>query len=141
MAYFEQFRSKRLEIEMKMRRRAAHIFPKATDGFYVEPSWVSRRLFEVEDFSGQIIYDPACGWGTILKAAIAAGYGAIGSDIIDRKRHQLGEQFHKYDFLTWRPATVVNNISIVCNPPFDHVGEFCLVALEGARKVRSEAHV
>jgi hypothetical protein len=54
------------------RQRRSHIFPKDKDGWYCEASWVSRRLFEVENFPDPI-YDPACGWGTILKAAEAAG--------------------------------------------------------------------
>ena len=39
---------------------AVHIWNKEPDGFYVEPFWVSERLFEVEKFDGTI-WDPACG--------------------------------------------------------------------------------
>jgi hypothetical protein len=115
-----------------MRQRRSHIFPKDKDGWYCEPSWVSRRLFEVEDFPDPI-YDPACGWGTILKAAEAAGYRIVGSDIVDRQRHGLGEDFHKRDFLTWRGRV---SGSTVTNPPFDYVQEFGEHALDlGATKV------
>jgi hypothetical protein len=117
------------------KRRRSHIFEKAKHGHYVEPSWVSERLFEVERF-GPLIYDPACGWGTITKAAINVGYKAQGSDIVDRKRHHLGSAFVKNDFLrNGRPFTFTE-FSIVCNPPFDHVEEFCRVACKsGATKV------
>jgi hypothetical protein len=117
-----------------VKQRASHIFDKERRGHYVEPSWVSRRLFEVENFvPGETIYDPACGWGTILKEANAAGHAIRGSDIIDRKRHGLGELFSKHDFLTHCERI---RGSVVCNPPFDHVQEFCQRALDmGAGKV------
>jgi hypothetical protein len=117
-----------------MKRRRTHIFEKAKHGHYVEPSWVSERLFEVERFA-PLIYDPACGWGTITKAAINAGYMAQGSDIVDRKRHHLGGAFVKNDFLRDGRAFTFREFSIVCNPPFDHVEEFCRMACAVATKV------
>lgn len=114
------------------RSRKAHIFEKAQAGWYIEPAWVSRRLFEVEKFH-HIIFDPACGWGTILNEAEAAGHQVIGADIVNRKRHRLGERFEKEDFLTCDDPI---GCSVVCNPPFDHVREFCERALaRGADKV------
>jgi hypothetical protein len=115
-----------------VKRRAAHIFPKASDGFYVEPEWVSRRLFEEEKF-GIEVYDPACGWGTILTEARRAGYLVFGSDIVDRRRHGLTDgAFLRQDFLAeeWSRVVAPPDASIVCNPPFDHVEEFCRRALE-----------
>jgi hypothetical protein len=117
-----------------LRERNSHIFDKEQRGHYVEPAWVSRRLFEVERFYGEI-YDPACGWGTILKAATDRGLDVIGSDIVDRRRHHLGKKFFKNDFLKNQPAAGVAG-SIICNPPFDHVEEFCRSAVAtGAPKV------
>jgi hypothetical protein len=120
-----------------VRRRQAHIFEKERRGHYVEPAWCSRRLFEVEDFGPpdrSIIYDPACGWGTITDTAAAQGFEVFGSDVVNRRRHRLGKEFFKTDFLT--VETCPSNCSIVCNPPFDHVQEFCQHALElGALKV------
>lgn len=116
-----------------MRRRASHIFEKEKRGHYVEPMWCSRRLFEVERF-GEHVHDPACGWGTILIEAAGAGYEVSGSDIIDRRRHKLGNNFFKRDFLTWHGS--LRNKSVVCNPPFDHVQEFCEHSLDlGAQKI------
>ena len=115
-----------------MRARKSHIFEKEKRGHYVEPAWVSRRLFEVEKFAG-VVWDPACGWGTILKEAHRAGYEVEGSDIVDRRKHFLGARFLKCDFLMWHGRITG---SVVCNPPFDHVKEFCEHALEiGAAKV------
>jgi hypothetical protein len=116
----------------RVKRRNSHVFEKAKDGFYVEPSWVSQRLFEVETFA-PIIYDPACGWGTILHSARAAGYGIAGSDLVDRKKHRL-KNFGCQDFLNDGFSRVCN-FSIVCNPPFDRIEEFCVRALKFADKV------
>jgi hypothetical protein len=119
-----------------MRARRAHIFAKERHGHYVEPSWVSARLFEVDDFGppSTLIYDPSCGWGTILRSAIDAGYRAAGGDVVDRlHRAELGlstTRFYKSDFLNGGMPTKSPVMSIVCNPPFDHVEEFCERALK-----------
>jgi len=81
-----------------MRQRHAHIFERETLEHYVEPSWVATRLFEVEQFPGTV-WDPACGWGTITTAAQQAGHDVVGSDVVDRQRHQLSENFRQTDFL------------------------------------------
>jgi hypothetical protein len=115
-----------------MKARKAHVWEKANHGWYIEPSWCSRRLFEVENFTDPI-YDPSCGWGTITTAASECGHDVIGSDIVNRRRHRLGERFFKRDFLTWRERI---SGSVVMNPPFDYVAEFCPHALDlGANKV------
>jgi hypothetical protein len=76
---------------------------------------------------GARVLDPACGWGRILRAAKDAGYTPIGSDIVDRL--QLGHvAFSIRDFLKRPPVRSVT--SVVCNPPFDQVEEFCRRALE-----------
>lgn len=113
------------------RQKNVHIFPKEPDGWYVEPAWCSKRLFEVEKFTGQII-DPACGVGVILKEALAAGYAISGGDIVRRCRW-LDGNFHRRNFLDWRGRI---RGSVVTNPPFDHVQEFCTHALAmGATRV------
>ena len=110
------------------KQRDAHIWEKAKDGFYVEPSWCSRRLFEVERFE-RLIIDPACGWGTITNEATAAGYRSYGCDIVNRRRHQLGGNFFKRDFLTNPLRVEGKKFSVVTNPPFDYVEEFARQAL------------
>jgi len=54
------------------------------DEHYVEPHWVSERLFQEEKFTGGI-YDPACGFGRIVESAIDAGHIAHGADLVDRR--------------------------------------------------------
>ena len=116
------------------RPRQTHIFVVDPHGHYVEPEWCSARLFEVEFFGapGALILDPACGWGRILRAAQAASYTLVGSDIVDRlDRHKLEHvSYSVCNFLERSPVRSVR--SIVSNPPFAHIKEFCERALEVA---------
>jgi hypothetical protein len=105
-----------------MRPRNSHIWARSAQDHYVEPSWCSERLFQVEPFTGSIL-DPAEGFGTIVRAAKAAGYDANGSDLVDRGGGQVSDFFES--------ATVVDNI--VSNPPFDQVHEFLVHALKLTR--------
>lgn len=85
--------------------------------WYVEQGWCSDLFFQAESFVGEIV-DPACGMGTIVMRAIAAGYIASGTDLIHRQ--QLGDYpFDTFDFLgeRWSTAEVDN---IVCNPPYSY---------------------
>lgn len=117
-----------------MKQRASHIFPKAKQGWYIEPAWCSERLFQREEF-GDVVWDPACGWGTITTAAKAAGYGVMASDIVNRRRHRVNN-FVKYDFLNGKSIQSPRNFSVVTNPPFDHVEEFAKRAYDlGAQKI------
>jgi hypothetical protein len=114
-------------------RRQSHVWAKEKRGHYVEPAWVSERLFATEKFSG-LIYDPAVGWGRITTAAKAAGYVVHGTDIIDRKKHGL-VSFERADFLDGR-RTILQKFSVVMNPPFDHVEVFAWNAFKmGAEKI------
>lgn len=65
------------------RAEASHIWDKQAEEWYVEPSWLSRRLFEEERFEGDVC-DPCCGGGNMLDGAEAAGLDVIGYDIVDR---------------------------------------------------------
>ena len=94
------------------------------DEHYVEPFWVSTRLFDEEKFAGAI-YDPAAGFGRIVESAIAAGYDAYGSDIVHR-----GYEHPIVDFLTLDDM----HANIVSNPPFDIFEDFAQHALMRAHK-------
>jgi|SRR6516225_7510245 hypothetical protein len=109
------------------RPRASHIFDRDRDDFYSEPEWCSRRLFAVEEFTGPI-WDPACGLGTIPRAAKAAGLDAFASDIANHGHGSL------QDFLK-APAPTTTAFNIVTNPPFTLAREFVERAIElGATK-------
>jgi hypothetical protein len=111
--------------------RLAHNFERDEHDWYVEPHWCPRRLFEEEDFDGEIL-DPACGWGRIVRAAIDAGYPARASDIIVRPsgdaavdRLKREANFRDCD----GPA-----VNIVCNPPYRVYPTFAQHALQLARR-------
>jgi hypothetical protein len=111
------------------RPRQSHIYAREVHGHYVDPSWCSARLLEVEEFVGSI-WDPACGFGTIPEAARAAGHRYIlATDIVDR-----GYQHFDYalDFLT---AEISSDLPehIVSNPPYHIAQEFVQRALRIAR--------
>jgi len=107
----------------------AHIWEREQHEHYVEPFWCSERLFEEEDFAGEI-YDPCCGFGRIVMGARKAGFTAYGSDLVDRGF--VGSKAY-VDFLHSDFDDVDN---IVCNPPFEVVPDFAAHALANTlRKV------
>jgi hypothetical protein len=117
------------------RPRNSHIFELDPYGHYVDEPWCSARLFETEDFGepGASVLDPACGWGTIPRAARDAGFTPFASDIIDRRDEPhsvLGDiSFKCANFLKDEPP-IRAPWSVVCNPPFNHIQEFCERALD-----------
>jgi hypothetical protein len=116
-------------IEFGKRPRRSHIFERDRDDFYSEPEWCSRRLFEVEEFTG-LIWDPCAGLGTIVRSARAAKLSNFASDIAD---HGYGV---RQDFLTAPAPTIAGLFNVVCNAPFALAHEFVERALAlGAAKV------
>jgi hypothetical protein len=110
--------------------RLAHIFDKEPQGHYVEPNWVSARLFEAEEFEGPIL-DPAVGWGRITTSAYHNNFKTMGCDVVNRHPCNctdfrllnftavLGED--SYGWLSQAGA-------VVTNPPFDLIREFAVRA-------------
>lgn len=72
-----------------IRRLAAHAWERDPYEHYVEPAWVSRRLFQVETFFGTVV-DPAAGFGTIVRSARSSGLKAFGYDIARRPEADTG---------------------------------------------------
>jgi len=92
-----------------MREKNAHLWDRHPEDWYVEPEWVSKRLFEHEPFDGCIV-DPACGLGRILIAAQSAGYRVVGRDIVNRSFYCMATK----DFRDCHSSAD----NIVSNPPF-----------------------
>jgi hypothetical protein len=111
------------------RPRLSHIWGREAADHYVEPHWVSQRLFATEDFDRtQVLLDPCTGFGRIADAAKGAGYTVLAADITDRG--YVGCQVQ--DFLERKSVPP----SVVGNPPFNVVEAFARRALDlGARKV------
>lgn len=109
-------------VEPVKRERKSHVWARSDDDWYVEPEWVSARLFEAEKFDGAV-WDPACGSGRICESARAAGHAIHYSDIVDRG-YRGGPRpvapLFVFDFLEM--DTRADNI--VTNPPFDIAREF-----------------
>lgn len=93
-----------------LRKRESSLWAREANDWYQEPSWCSQRLFEEEPFRGAIC-DPACGGGTILQSAFAAGLEYCGMDLVDRRPLSFFQQ----DWLTYEGPAFDN---IVSNPPF-----------------------
>lgn len=109
------------------RAKASGIWTRDPHDFYVEPEWVSKRLFEEELFHGTVI-DPACGTGRIVVSALASGLVAGGLDIVAKRGF-----LPALDFLDqgWG-AGLMPPPNIVCNPPFGVADEFVRLAIERA---------
>jgi hypothetical protein len=114
-----------MDAEVAPRELNAHLWARHPDDFYVEPFWVSERLFEVERFPGSIL-DPACGLGRIVMSARNAGYQAFGEDKVERS--YFCEREH--DFLS---DLRFGPDSIVSNPPFGIAQQFAVEAINAAR--------
>lgn len=96
----------------------AHLWERDPHDWYVEPAWAAERLFDVETFVGYL-HDPACGIGTIVKAAWNHRRQATGSDLVDRGCPGA----EVLDFLHQRPEAGRYD-NIVTNPPFKHARQF-----------------
>jgi hypothetical protein len=101
-----------------LRKRESHLWARDPNDWYVEPPWCSERLFDVEQFLGEV-WDPACGGGNIVLSARAKGLTAVGSDLIGRGAGTVAN-FFDYE-------NACDNI--VSNPPFGVAERFVKHAL------------
>ena len=89
---------------------------RSKSDFYQTPYNITRRLLEVEKFSGRIL-EPACGAGAITAILKEAGYEDVTAyDLLLDGKDFLTET-RKFD-------------AIITNPPFSLAKEFILKALE-----------
>lgn len=126
------------------RERKSHVWDRQAEDWYVEPEWCWRRLFQRRGFTpGMTVLDPACGLGTCVETAHAAGMQALGSDIVPRWEAVSGRQglYWTSDFLApggfpvsyddgWQFPDV-----IASNPPFKHAEQFATLALQRAQSM------
>ena len=111
-----------------LRERKSHIWAPHPEEWFVEPPWVSSRLFDVEDFTGGLL-DPACGRGNILDSADAHDLPALGYDIKARCANVVFD-FLSSDFPIEVAMPIVGEVRhIASNPPFDLCRPFALKAL------------
>jgi hypothetical protein len=95
-------------------------YPRDPFGWYIETRAAVAQLADALDFRDSLIWDPACGTGTILDEFAARGHPTIGSDVIDRFKPG-GHRFYRGSFLacTKWPSGGERPLSIVCNPPYN----------------------
>ncbi|WP_226576484.1 TRM11 family methyltransferase [Acuticoccus sediminis] len=104
---------------MSAATKNAHVWEQDELNWYVEPTRATEQLLGVERFTGRIL-DPCCGQGNIVTTLLAAGYDAIGSDIVDRTGGAPWFQgkldaLKDYGFDYLAAADCPN---IIMNPPF-----------------------
>jgi hypothetical protein len=116
-----------------LRKRKSHLWVRQKQDWYVEPLWVSLRLFELEHFGA--VWDPACGSGRIVDAARAHGIYSLGSDIVKRTDSEFcrgRKDFFEHKHVYW--------CGIVSNPPFSRAEEFAKHALKLLRRSKIREH-
>jgi hypothetical protein len=97
---------------------------RAEDDFYATPhECVTALLPHIEDFP-QIIWEPACGDGSISRILLANDRYVISSDIVNRGYPHTRE----LDFLA--PYCAPYGDTIVTNPPYKHAEAFIRKAFE-----------
>jgi hypothetical protein len=118
-------------------------------GWYVEDAASVDQLLDHEDFSGHLVWDPACGTGNILDRCALRGLDTCGTDVRDRGaggRHPFQiSSFLTDEFPYWNRRSFP--LAIVCNPPYgrlhkpmprgdSYAERFCRRALaHGAEKI------
>lgn len=107
----------------------ARIWRRAADEWYLDQPDCTAALLAVERFDG-VIVDPCCGQGSVLEAARAASYTAIGRDIRQRRHGGHPGADEIADFFT-DPRPIENLIS---NPPYKRLDEFIALACERVEK-------
>lgn len=127
-----------------LRKKESHLWERQTEDWYVEPAWLWERLFAMRGWTkGMTVYDPACGMGTAVEAAIRSGMYGLGSDIILRKEGFEAQPspclgfYVQHDFLAGsEPARRTPGWefpdAIVSNPPFSFAMDFAEMALRRA---------
>lgn len=100
------------------------------DDLYETPDVAVHALLRAESLP-KLIWEPACGPGSIVRALRQAGHEVIAGDLID---YGCPLSFSKIDFLmeTRAPPKVQ---CIVTNPPYKLAGQFVAKALELCPKV------
>ncbi|MBR1154596.1 class I SAM-dependent methyltransferase [Bradyrhizobium sp. JYMT SZCCT0428] len=96
------------------------------DDLYESPPEAVHALLRAEKLP-PMIWEPACGPGSIVRVLRAAGHRVIASDLVDYD--SADQDFHGWDFLSERRAPDGVQ-AIVTNPPFKLASEFAAHALE-----------
>lgn len=107
-----------------------HALSERGHDVYETPPEAVRALLAAEDVP-QLVWEPACGPGSIVKVLRESGRTVFATDIAD---YGCPDSWHSLDFLKWVIPT--DGIRcIITNPPFKIIQQFIEKALEVCPKV------
>lgn len=93
---------------------------------YESPPEAVRALLTVENLP-PVVWEPACGPGSIVRVLRSAGHRVVASDLVD---YGSPDQDHAgWDFLSERDLPPLVQ-AIITNPPFKNSNEFVTHALD-----------
>src|SRR5580698_4669771 len=93
---------------------------------YESPPEAVRALLTVEDLP-QVVWEPACGPGSIVRVIRATGRTVYATDLVNYESPD--QDNYGWDFLSERQLPIGVQ-AIVTNPPFKNAAEFVAHALE-----------
>jgi hypothetical protein len=99
------------------------------DDLYETPPEAVHALLAAEELPWGLIWEPACGPGSIARTLRAAGHRVLATDLVDYDSPDQDEA--RVDFLLPGPAPA-GVAAIVTNPPFKTAAGFVERALERA---------
>jgi hypothetical protein len=103
-----------------------HALKETKNQLYETPPEAVHALLEVEDVP-QLIWEPACGPGSIVRVLRAAGRQVYATDLVDYDSPD--QDMAGWDFLLERQLPLGAQ-AIVTNPPFKNATEFARKAIE-----------
>lgn len=113
--------SERKRINRRAAESAQHSHADRGDDLYQTPPEAVRALMAVERLPA-IIWEPACGPGSIVRELRQAGHRVVASDLIDYG--QCDGAVAPLDFLRVDCAEPEGATCILTNPPYRHAAEF-----------------
>lgn len=120
---------------MAFRENYAAPLEERGDDLYETPPEATRAFLRAFGaWLPDIVWEPACGPGAIVRELRAVGHVVIASDLVDYRERGLGDQLHGVDFELERQMPGMAQ-AIVTNPPFKRADAFVLHALDLAPKV------
>lgn len=105
---------------------AAHALSDRKDDCYETPPEAIHALMSVESLP-EIIWEPACGPGAIVRLLRTAGKVVYATDLVDYESPDQDQS--GWDFLM-ETQTPLGTQMILSNPPFKNAGEFVEKALD-----------
>jgi hypothetical protein len=99
----------------KSAQAGQHSYAERGSDCYETPACAVEALLRVENLP-RLVWEPACGPGSIVKVLEARGHKVLASDVVD-----YGCGYPVLDFLTARGR---ENATIVTNPPYQLAEQF-----------------